>query len=76
MTMKKYIIPTIEVMKIATESMIAASPESNLNSTDKITDQNQIEAKPHSPMDVDFWDDEEDSDGGSSYNHHTKSLWD
>lgn len=74
--MKKYIIPTIEVMKIATESMIAASPESNLNSTDKITDQNQIEAKPHSPMDVDFWDDEEDSDGGSSYNHHTKSLWD
>ena len=73
--MKKYIIPTIEVMKIATESMIAASPESDLNSTDKITNQNQIEAKPHSPMDVDFWDDEEDSDGGSSYNHHTKSLW-
>ena len=62
-------------MKIATESMIAASPESDLNSTDKITDQNQIEAKPHSPMDVDFWDDEEDSDGGSSYDHHTKSLW-
>ncbi len=74
--MKKYIIPTIEVMKIATESMIAASPESDLNSTDKITDQNQIEAKPHSPMDVDFWDDEEDRDGGSSYDHHTKSLWD
>lgn len=73
--MKKYIIPTIEVMKIATESMIAASPESDLNSTDKITEQNQIEAKPHSPMDVDFWDDEEDSDGGSSYDHHTKSLW-
>lgn len=73
--MKKYIIPTIEVMKIATESMIAASPESYLNSTDKIIDQNQIEAKPHSPMDVDFWDDEEDSDGGSSYDHHTKSLW-
>lgn len=73
--MKKHIIPTIEVMKIATESMIAASPESDLNSTDKITDQNQIEAKPHSPMDVDFWDDEEDSDGGSSYDHHTKSLW-
>lgn len=73
--MKKYIIPTIEVMKIATESMIAASPESDLNSTDKITDQSQIEAKPHSPMDVDFWDDEEDSDGGSSYDHHTKSLW-
>lgn len=73
--MKKYIIPTIEVMKIATESMIAASPESDLNLTDKITDQNQIEAKPHSPMDVDFWDDEEDSDGGSSYDHHTKSLW-
>lgn len=73
--MKKYIIPTIEVMKIATESMIAASPESDLNSTDKITNQNQIEAKPHSPMDVDFWDDEEDSDGGSSYDHHTKSLW-
>lgn len=73
--MKKYIIPTIEVMKIATESMIAASPESDLNSTDRITDQNQIEAKPHSPMDVDFWDDEEDSDGGSSYDHHTKSLW-
>lgn len=73
--MKKYIIPTIEVMKIATESMIAASPESDLNSTDKITDQNQIEAKPHSPMDVDFWDDEENSDGGSSYDHHTKSLW-
>ena len=73
--MKKYIIPTIEVMKIATESMIAASPESDLNSTDKITTQNQIEAKPHSPMDVDFWDDEEDSDGGSSYDHHTKSLW-
>ena len=73
--MKKYIIPTIEVMKIATESMIAASPESDLHSTDKITNQNQIEAKPHSPMDVDFWDDEEDSDGGSSYDHHTKSLW-
>ena len=73
--MKKYIIPTIEVMKIATESMIAASPESDLNSTDKITDQNQIEAKPHSPMDVDFWDDEEDSYGGSSYDYHTKSLW-
>ena len=73
--MKKYIIPTIEVMKIATESMIAASPESDLNSTDTITNQNQIEAKPHSPMDVDFWDDEEDSDGGSSYDHHTKSLW-
>ena len=73
--MKKYIIPTIEVMKIATESMIAASPESDLNSTDKITNQNQIEAKPYSPMDVDFWDDEEDSDGGSSYDHHTKSLW-
>lgn len=75
MTMKKYIIPTIEVMKIETESMIAASPESDLNSTDKITDQNQIEAKPHSPTDVDFWDDEED-DGSWSYCHRTKSLWD
>lgn len=72
--MKKYIIPTIEVMKIEAESMIAASPESDLNSTDKITDQNQIEAKPHFPTDVDFWDDEED-DGSWSYSHRTKSLW-
>lgn len=72
--MKKYIIPTIEVMKIEAESMIAASPESDLNSTDKITDQNQIEAKPHSHTDVDFWDDEED-DGSWSYSHRTKSLW-
>lgn len=74
MTMKKYIIPTIEVMKIETESMIAASPKDNLDSDNKITDQNQIEAKPHSPTDVDFWDDEED-DGSWSYSHRTKSLW-
>lgn len=74
--MKKYIIPTIEVMKIETESMIAASPKDNLDSDNKITDQNQIEAKPHSPMDIDFWDDEEEDDGSWSYSHHTKSLWD
>lgn len=74
--MKKYIIPTIEVMKIEAESMIAASPIDNLDSDNKITDQNQIEAKPHSPTDVDFWDDEEEDNGSSSYSHRTKSLWD
>lgn len=73
--MKKYIIPTIEVMKIETENMIAASPIDNLDSDNKITGQNQIEAKPHSPTDVDFWDDEENN-GSWSYSHHTKSLWD
>ncbi len=58
--MKKYVIPTIDVMKIDTESIIAASPANDLDSENTINGSEEIEAKPYSPLNTDLWADDEE----------------
>lgn len=47
--MKRYIKPETKVLKIETEQMMAASPSSQLDNTNTISNSSMFESKKHNP---------------------------
>ena len=70
--MKKYIAPAINKAEIELESMIAASPSTDLSSDEEITGESQFESK-ENYGDVSSWDEDEEEDITYAYRH--KSIW-